>query len=72
MQNIENELRAAIIESGQSRNAVARATGLNVSMVSRFMSGERGLTLDSASRIAEALGLRLALIKGKRTLTRRR
>jgi hypothetical protein len=39
--------------------AVATAAGVAPSVLTRFMNGERGLTLDTFDRLA-ALGLRLA------------
>lgn len=52
-------LRAVITARGLPSHAVAAAAGLAPSIVSRWMAGQRGLTLDSFDRIAAALGLRL-------------
>jgi transcriptional regulator with XRE-family HTH domain len=51
------QLRQAIESSGTSRYALARSVGISDSALSRFMSGERGLTLASLDKLADALGL---------------
>jgi len=48
---------------GESLNALARRVGLEDSALSRFVRGERSLTLTSADRVAEALGLRLVQVE---------
>ncbi len=57
--DIVQELKDAIVNSGVSRYALSRASGVPQSALSRFMNGERGLSLESAARLAEALGLEL-------------
>ncbi len=57
--SITGQLKAAIDGSGQSRYALSCASGVAQSALSRFMSGERGLSLESAARLADALGLEL-------------
>jgi hypothetical protein len=52
-------LRAAILENRESLYALADRAELPRSVVARFVARERGLTLDSVDRLAEALGLRL-------------
>jgi transcriptional regulator with XRE-family HTH domain len=62
------QLRNAITQSGQSRYAIAKATGVEQSTLSRFMSGERtGMTLDTAHLLAQHLGYDLTLTPKKRT-----
>jgi len=53
-------LRRAIETSGLPHRQVALKARMEASSLSRFMRGERGLTVDAADRIAEALGLRLS------------
>lgn len=54
-------LRAAIVESGLSYRAIDKQAGIGIGQVSRFMSQDpaqrRDLTLESASKVAEVLGL---------------
>ncbi|WP_428937286.1 helix-turn-helix domain-containing protein [Fontivita pretiosa] len=57
--SISDRLREAILRSGQSRYAIARATGISQAALSRFMSGKRGLSLGSADKLAEYFGLQL-------------
>ena len=57
---LTDELRAAIDASAMSRYAICRAIDLDPAVMSRFMSGQRGLTLKVLDRLAEYLGLELA------------
>lgn len=57
---IDETLKNAIRESGLSLNAIAVATGIQASMLSRFINGERDIRLATAARIAEYLGLSLS------------
>ena len=62
------QLRQAIEQSGQTRYAIWRATGIDQAQLSRFMVGERGLSLDAVDRLCAHLGLELQLVhKAKRT-----
>jgi transcriptional regulator with XRE-family HTH domain len=56
---LTTKLRETIRERGLTAYAVARDAGADARGVQRFLDGERGLTLDTADRIAAALGLRL-------------
>jgi hypothetical protein len=61
-QSTLEQLQAAMQNSGQSRYAISKATGLSPAALSRFASGERGLTFDSAEVLAGHLGYRIALV----------
>lgn len=52
-------LRAAIVDSGLSHYRIAKDAGITADIVSRFVTGERQLKIESAGRIAEVLGLEL-------------
>ena len=54
-------LRQAIAESDLTRNEIARRANIDPGMVSRFVRGERGATLWTASKIADVLGLEIVL-----------
>ena len=54
------QLRAAIRRSGESLNQLGQRAGIGRDRLSRFMRGERDLTLEAAEKIANALGLYLA------------
>jgi transcriptional regulator with XRE-family HTH domain len=53
------QIRAAIRASGLSLNRLAQASGVDTGQLSRFMRGERNITVASAERVCTALGLRL-------------
>jgi transcriptional regulator with XRE-family HTH domain len=57
--NLQEQLRQAVRDSGQSLNQLAERTGVDSGRLSRFMRGERDLTLSATTRICEALGLQL-------------
>jgi plasmid maintenance system antidote protein VapI len=52
-----NELRGVIDDCGLSRYSIAKALGIAESTLSRFMSGERGLTMNCLNRLAALLDL---------------
>ena len=57
--NLEDQLRMAIADSGYSANELARASGVAQPVLTRFINGSRGMTLSTASRVARVLGLEL-------------
>lgn len=52
------QLRQAMRDSGQSANQIAQATGINQTLVSRFLRG-KDMGIERASKIAAYLGLTL-------------
>ncbi len=56
---IADQLRSAILGSGETVYALAKASGTTQAMIARFVSGERDIRLGTAARIAAALGLAL-------------
>ena len=56
-------LKRAITKSGLTHYAIGKLAACNPSQVDRFISGERDLGLETAGRIAAALGLHLVTIK---------
>lgn len=62
---IDAELRKAIQRCGLSQYAVCQRTGIDKAVLSRFLSGDRDVTLSTAATIAEALGLRLVADNGE-------
>jgi transcriptional regulator with XRE-family HTH domain len=60
-QPFSEQLRRAIEQSGTSRYALARSLGVSDSALSRFMSGERGLTLATLDKLVDALGLEIEI-----------
>jgi DNA-binding phage protein len=57
--DLSEQLREAIRASGQSLNQIGKASGVGSDQLSRFMRAERDLTLTTAGRLFETLGLRL-------------
>ncbi len=56
-QRISNQLRDIIEASGESRYEIARQTGIDQSALSRFASGERGLSMTALDTLAEYFDL---------------
>ena len=57
--NIIDQLRRAMRDRGESEYAIAKASGVNQSVVNRFASGERGISLETAAKLCEYLKLDL-------------
>ena len=53
------QLRAACVESGMTRFALAKRAGVSYAIVHRFAAAERDITLGTASKLADVLGLEL-------------
>ena len=52
-------LRQAILDSGRSAYALQQETGVDASVITRFLNEERDLRLETAGKLADALGLKL-------------
>src|SRR5947209_4435062 len=61
---VSDQLRLVIAARQLTPTALARAADVAPSVVTRFLSGQRGRTLDTFGRIASARGLKL--IEGPR------
>lgn len=62
--SLSGTLRAAMIaHKTGTAYVVAKDAGVSVDAVQRFLSGERDLRLETADKIAAALGLRLAKVE---------
>ena len=70
--SISEQLRHAIESAGVSRYRISREVGVSEAALSRFMSRERGLTLQTLDRLAGYLGLTLCSSAGVRTHDQRR
>jgi transcriptional regulator with XRE-family HTH domain len=53
------QLRRAILDSGQSRYGLSKATGVDQATLSKFLSGKRALSLNSVDKLLDVLGLTL-------------
>jgi len=56
-------LRKAIAKDGRPIRQIAKAAGLQASVISRFLNRERDLTGRSLDRVAGELGLELRPVK---------
>ena len=63
---LSEQVREAVEASGLSRYRIAKETGLYEATLSRFMSGERGLTLKALDVLAEYLGLEIVVRSPRR------
>lgn len=54
---LSEQVRDAILQADVSRYAIAKATGVSQPTLSRFVHGERGLSIDALDRIGLYLGL---------------
>ncbi len=54
-------IRDAIDASGKTRYRIARESGIAESVLSRLMSGERGLSIDALETLADYLGLEIVM-----------
>lgn len=57
--SLSDELRQAVERSGLSRYSIWQQTGIDQGSMSKFMAGERGLTLESIDKLAELLRLHI-------------
>ena len=64
--DLARELRAAFKASGMNRLELSKRSGVSYSVIHRFCGGDRDLTLGTASKLADVLGLRLISDKRKR------
>ena len=58
---ISDQLREAILSAEITRYRIAQETGVSEAVLSRFVNGPSGLSLDSIDKIGERLGLKLTI-----------
>ncbi len=58
-QDIETQLRQAIINSELSRYRLSHMTGVPESVLCTFVNGKRSITMTTAAKLAKALKLEL-------------
>ena len=63
---VSDQIRRAIETSGLSRYRIWQETGIDQATLSKFMSGERGLSTQALDRLGELLNLEISMRRGKR------
>ena len=63
---LSDQIRELIDSADESRYRIAINTGIDHATISRFMSGERGLTLECLDTLADYLGWRIIADKKRR------
>lgn len=61
MGQIYEAIRKAIEAGGKTRYRLWKETGISQAQLSRLMSGESGLSVESLERLANALGLEIVI-----------
>ena len=61
MGKVLDEVRRAIKTGGQSRYAISQATGISQAQLSRLMSGQSGLSIESLELLTAHLGLEIVI-----------
>lgn len=61
-----DQIRKALRESGVTRYAIFKATGIDQGTLSKFVKGQVGLSMDSLDALAGMLGLEIAVRRRKR------
>ncbi len=64
---LSDEIRQAVDASGQSRYRISRELGLAESTMSRFMSGQGGLSMENLDALADLLDLHIRVGKRRRS-----
>ena len=58
---VSDQIRRLIDSSGMSRYRIAKRTGIDQSALSRFMSGERGLSTTALDTLGKLLGFEVVM-----------
>lgn len=61
MADILGEIRAALEASGKTRYRISKECGIAQSQLSRLSSNERGLSIETAQKLAEYLQLEIVV-----------
>ena len=67
MAKLVDTMRQAVERSGKSRYRIAKESGVSAGQLSRLVSGERGLNVDTIERLADYLGLRITVAPKAKT-----
>jgi transcriptional regulator with XRE-family HTH domain len=61
MQSLDDAIRNLIRESGVKGRVLARSSGVDAAVISRFLAGKRSPTLDTVGRLLKSLTCEVAL-----------
>lgn len=64
-----DSIRAAVTRTGMSHRSISAKAGLTPSTLCRFMTGKRGLSIESLDRLCDAIGLQAVLASNGRGAT---
>jgi len=67
MAKLTNEIRKAVKASDQTAYAIAKGAKIARSQMSRMLSGENEMKVNTIERLADYLGLRIKLERKKKT-----
>ena len=56
---LSEQLRRIVANSGKTLGQITRDTGIDKSALSRFVNGERGVSMEAMDKLGEYLGLRI-------------
>ena len=63
---LSDQIRRAVDDCGQTRYRISKETGIDQSTLSRFMSAERGLPMNTLDTLADYLDLNITVGKGRK------
>jgi transcriptional regulator with XRE-family HTH domain len=66
MKRLSDQIRDAILKAAVSRYEIAKATGVGQPALSRFVHGERGLSVEALDAIGLYLGLSITTSRPRR------
>ncbi len=64
---LSDQVRQAVDDCGMTRYAIWKATGIDQASLSRFVAGERRLSMDSLDRLADLLDLNITTGRRRRS-----
>jgi transcriptional regulator with XRE-family HTH domain len=62
-QTLTQQLRYIVGDCGKTLGELARQTGVDKSALSRFLRGERGLSMEGLDKVGTCLGLAIVQVK---------